>query len=94
MRQDVSSVQEQEAAENEYTSLLHFARENRGIPYSKFDACTTSQINLFALREDFDFEALDRTLDKIIATLPAMKRIFARPITRLEDTTEIRPVEF
>lgn len=93
MRQDIPSVTDNQTPENEYAALLRFSNENRNIPYSKFDACTTSQINLFALRENFDFDMLEQALDKIIATLPAIKRIFARPITRLEDTTEIRPVE-
>ena len=87
MKQNTAIVAENAKTESEYAPLLHFARDNNNIVYSKLDAYTTSSMNLFALKEDFDFDALNETLDKIIAALPAMKRIFARPITRLEDTT-------
>ena len=79
--------------ENAYDSVLQFAKENNRIPYSRFDAYTLQSVNLFALPESNYFLALDVFLDEIIAVLPALKRIFSKPITRLKDTTHILPVE-
>lgn len=61
--------------------------------YFDFDAATQTGLNLFALREDLDFAALDEILDKIISVMPSLKRIFAAPIIRLRDSGEILPAE-
>lgn len=63
------------------------------VSYADFDSATQTGLNLFALREDLDLAALSEILDKIIAVLPALKRIFAAPIIRLRDSGEILPVE-
>ena len=62
-------------------------------PYSDFDAATQTGLNLFALREDLDFRALDEILLKITSALPSLKRIFSAPIIRLRDSGEILPAE-
>lgn len=79
--------------ENEYDSILQFAKEYNRIPYARFDACTLQTLNLFALPENHYFQALDKFLNEIISALPAFKRIFSKPITRLKDTANILPVE-
>lgn len=80
--------------DTEYAAVLRFAVENCGLMnYAQFDAATMQKVNLFAMREEFDLRTLEKTLDKIIAALPAIKRIFARPIIRLKDKTELLPVE-
>lgn len=79
--------------ENEYDSILQFAKEYNRISYSRLDAYTLQAVNLFALPENNYFRALDRFLDEIISALPALKRIFSKPITRLKDTSHILPVE-
>ncbi|MBQ8394016.1 MAG: DUF2357 domain-containing protein [Clostridia bacterium] len=79
--------------ENEYDSILQFAKEYNRIPYSRLDAYTLQAVNLFALPENNYFQALDGFLEEIISALPALKRIFSKPITRLKDTTQILPVE-
>jgi len=61
--------------------------------YHDFDAATQTGLNLFALREDLDFTALDEILDKITWALPSLKRIFSAPIIRLRDSGEILPAE-
>ncbi len=63
------------------------------VRYTDFDTETQTGLNLFALREDLDFAALENTLDKIVPSLPSLKRIFAAPIIRLRDSGEILPVE-
>lgn len=62
-------------------------------PYSDFDAATQTGLNLFALREDLDFAALDEILVRITSALPSLKRIFSAPIIRLRDSGEILPAE-
>lgn len=79
--------------DDDYAPLLEYAKANNHIRYSDFDAHTVGQINLFALRENFDFAALGEVLDKIEKTLPPIKRIFAKPIIRLKDASEVLPVE-
>ncbi len=61
--------------------------------YADFDLAAQTGLNLFALREDLDLSALSEILERIIAVLPALKRIFAAPIIRLRDSGEILPVE-
>ena len=80
--------------DTEYAAVLRFAVENCGLMnYTQFDLATIQKVNLFAMREELDIRTLEKTLDKIIAALPAIKRIFARPIIRLKDKTELLPVE-
>ena len=93
MPQDILQNMSFAHSEDEYTQVLRFAKENNNIAYDRFDSYTMSRVNLFALRENFDFESLEQTLDQIIKVLPAIKRIFSHPITRLKDTGEIMPVE-
>ena len=80
-------------AVSEYAAVLRFATEHNGISYARFDDYTQSAVNLFALRDGYDFDFLESTLDKIIAALPALKRLLGKPIMRLEDTSEVLPVE-
>jgi len=49
--------------------------------------------SLFAVRDHFDYAALGGVLDEIEGCLPALRRIFSRPITRLRDSYEIKEVE-
>ncbi|MBO5020562.1 MAG: hypothetical protein J6D52_07850, partial [Clostridia bacterium] len=79
--------------QGEYDTFLEFVSKNNNIGYEKFDKFTTTSLNLFAMRESCDFEELEQTLHRIIAALPAIKRIFACPIMRLTDSDEILPVE-
>jgi len=77
----------------DYTPILRFATECNNITYERFDHYTVNRVNLFAIRESFDFDALDASLDRILKDLPSLKRIFAKPIIRLKDTGDILPVE-
>lgn len=77
----------------DYVPFEEFAREHKSISYLAMDAATTQNLNLFAIRENFDFEGLEAVIEQIMKTLPAIKRIFAKPILRLKDTDEILPIE-
>ena len=79
--------------EEEYAAILRFASTHSEITYNQLDTATMKELSLFALREGFNFEAFEETLDRIIAALPAIKRIAARPIMRLKDAGELLPVE-
>ena len=78
---------------DDYRAITAFAEKYNRISYPQLDSHILHSVNLFALLEDYDFDALEATVSRILATLPAIKRIFARPITRLKDTSEILPVE-
>lgn len=79
--------------DDDYAQILRFVGEHNRISYSQFDSSILSRVNLFALPEHFDFEGLGEALDVIIKTLPAIKRIFAKPITHIKTSSEILPVE-
>ncbi len=65
----------------------------RRVRYGQFDSEVQSGLSLFALREDIDFALLEMILDRVIAYLPSIKRIFSLPIIRLRDSGEILPAE-
>lgn len=79
--------------DDDYSQIVRFVNECNNITYSQFDNYTTRGLNLFAIRENYDFDGVEKLLDEIIDALPAIKRIFAKPITRLKDMSEIMPVE-
>ena len=78
---------------NEYSSILKFSKEYNNISYKEFNDYVLKDVNLFDVPNDEYFKKIDETLDKIIAAIPAIKRIFSRPIVYLKDTHEIVPVE-
>lgn len=77
----------------EYQDLLAFAHSHKRITFSEFDQFLLHDIDLFVIPKDEHFHALELSLDKIIRALPALKRIFTKPITRLKDVLNILPVE-
>ena len=78
---------------NEYSSILKFSKEYNNISYNEFNEYILKDINLFDVPNDEYFKKIDETLNKIIETIPSIKRIFARPIVYLKDKQEIVPVE-
>ncbi len=78
---------------DEYAPFLSLAEQHSSFTYAQFDAKTVKDLNLFALPEDFNFDELNQTADKIIAALPYIKRVFSKPITRITDVSQIVPVE-
>lgn len=79
--------------EEDYAPILAYARAKSGLTYPEFDSDIIKNVDLFALRENFDFDGLEEILDRIIRTLPSVRKIFSSPITRLKDSDEILPVE-
>ena len=76
----------------EYAAMTAFAKAHKGITYERFDSHLVRDLNLFAIKEDLDFEKLEETLDRMIKELPTLKRILAKPIIRLTDSDEVLPV--
>ena len=80
-------------SDNEYLGSLRFAQAHGTVTYDEFNKALLDQIRLFDVPKDKHIEAIEDTLDLIIKSLPAIKRIFTRPIIHLKDTDEIVPVE-
>ena len=59
--------------------------------YAAFDRATVSHINLFSMRDNFDFARLSRIPDEMLLALPALRRVFAKPIIHPKDEQEILP---
>ena len=79
--------------EDHYAQFLRFVQDCNHISYSQFDSYILNKVNLFALPDNYNFDVLDQILDKIIATLPAIKRIFAKPITHIKNYAAVLPAE-
>ena len=80
-----------------FASLLegiqNFTRKHRVLSYIEFDYYVVHDMTLFSIEPDFDFDALEKTISHIKKTIPAMKRIFNKPIIVLKDTDDVLPVE-
>lgn len=88
-----SAMPFQRVLEDEYLSFVRFIEECNHCSYTEFDNYTLERINLFITPKDEHFLAMELALDKIICALPALKRIFSKPIIRLKDVQNILPVE-
>lgn len=78
---------------DEYTALADFAQQKNRLSYSDFDHCMLTDVNLFMIPKGKHLEIMETTLNKIIHALPAFKRIFSSPITRLTDVYNVLPIE-
>jgi hypothetical protein len=63
------------------------------LSYIEFDYYAVKDLTLFTIEPDLDFPSLQATVGKIYATLPAIKRVFGKPIINLTDTSDVLPVE-
>lgn len=78
---------------NGYADFAAFADAHPSMDYYRFDWSSVHELNLFALRETFDFDEVDRMSDLLTDALPSVKRILAHPTLYLKVTEEIVPVE-
>lgn len=78
---------------NEYTNILQFSKEHNIITSEQLDEYILKNINIFDVPSDEYFYNIDEILNKIIKSLPAIKRIFAHPIIHLKDNQEVVPIE-
>ena len=76
-----------------YADYLRFSAENNLISYTEFDTHTLNDLKLFDVPSEKHLGNIEEALDRIIRALPAIKRIFSRPVIRLRDKDEILPIE-
>jgi uncharacterized Zn-finger protein len=70
-----------------------FLRKHESLTYLEFDHATVHDLTLFTVEPDYDFPAVREVSDRISQSLPAVKRIFAKPIINLIDADDVLPVE-
>lgn len=83
----------EQASFRAYESAVRYAQTHNLITYDQFDRDVLKEIKLFDVPNEAYFHAIEDMLDRIIGALPAMKHIFAKPLIRLRDTHELRPIE-
>lgn len=76
-----------------YSVVAPFLAKYKQLSYMQLDYATVHEIALFMIEPDFDFDALRKKIDLVLAALPAIKRIFAQPFIHLKENSEILPVE-
>ncbi len=70
-----------------------FINKNSHVSYIEFDHYAVRDMILFSIEPDFNFKQLQEQVDHIKKTLPAVKRIFKKPIIFLHETEDVLPVE-
>jgi len=70
-----------------------FVKKHQVLTYIEFDYYVVHDMTLFSIEPDFDFERLEKTILQIRKSIPAVKRIFSKPIIILRDTDDVLPVE-
>ena len=76
-----------------YAQLQTFTQTYGKVTYPQFDSHILNSLNLFDVPDEAYLHQIEYLADRIIAALPAFKRILARPIIRLKDAREIVPIE-
>ena len=76
-----------------YSPIGKYVKSCNELSYLEFDNDVVSKCNLFASIENINFKELEEKIDLITETIPAIKRIFAKPIIHLVENDEILPVE-
>ena len=76
-----------------YEKLEKYTQTHTSITYAEFEDQVLRDVCLFNVPNDAYMNEVEKTLDMMIAALPAVKRILARPIVRLKDQHEIVPIE-
>jgi predicted RNA-binding Zn-ribbon protein involved in translation (DUF1610 family) len=75
------------------TPLESFLDKHPSLTPIEFDYYTDHDLILFTVEPDFDFAKLKINSDKLLEALPASKRILAKPIINLIDSSDVLPVE-
>ncbi len=80
-----------------FSSLLKgiqsFVEKHGMVTYIEFDYYVVSDMTLFSVDPDFDFDKLKKTIVQIRKAIPAIKRIFSKPIIVLKDSDDVLLVE-
>jgi hypothetical protein len=70
-----------------------FVAAHPELTYIQFDYLAVHDLTLFTVEPDIDFAFLTTITDKVLASMPAIKRIFGKPIINLKDNDDVLPVE-
>ncbi len=81
------------AAADSYKPFRERASFDGKMDFSRFDSLISGNFCLFSSASDFDFDALEAKLRLIGRCLPAIIRIFEKPLIHLRETEEIVPIE-
>ncbi|MCR5309507.1 MAG: hypothetical protein K6E21_05310 [Bacilli bacterium] len=76
-----------------YKDSRTFLSKYNNITYPEFDYYSVTELNLFSSAEDINFDEIQLHLQDIEKVLPAINRIFAKPIIHLIDEETLVPVE-
>ena len=76
-----------------YKDSKKFLSKYNNITYPEFDYYSVTELNLFSSIEDINFGDISEKLSAIEHVLPAIARIFAKPIIHLIDEEILVPVE-
>jgi len=80
-----------------FSSLLKdiqtFVEKHGVVSYIEFDYYVVQDMTLFSVDPDLDFAKLENTISQLRKAVPAVKRIFSKPIIVLKDSDDVLPVE-
>lgn len=77
----------------EYKCIYDFIQKHNNMDYVQFDYYTVNDLTLFTVEPELDLETIDTVLDKILKTIPAIKKIFSKPLLHLKEEDEVLPIE-
>lgn len=77
----------------EYQCIKEFTQLHHKMNYVQFDYYTVHDLTLFVVEPDLNLDSIKDHIDKISKALPAIKKIFAKPVLHLKENDEILPVE-
>lgn len=76
-----------------YAPVASFLSTHPNLTLKDFDAAISHGLDLFSTGVDFDFEHLEANLSAMEKVIPALKRIFKKPLIELKEEDRILPVE-
>lgn len=77
----------------DYTLIEPFKNSHKKLTYLQLDYSFVNDLILFTIDPNFNFENLEAKIDKIIAAMPSLKTIFAKPFIHLKEEDKILPIE-
>lgn len=90
---DTLKIEEYRRLASLLEGIQNFVKKHQTLSFIEFDYYVVHDMTLFSIEPDFDFEKLDKTIQTIRKSIPAVKRIFNKPIIVLRDTDDVLPVE-
>jgi ribosomal protein L37AE/L43A len=73
--------------------MADFLSTHASMNSMEFDYYTVQDMTLFTVEPSFDFDSTEAICDRLLLALPAIKRIFSKPIINLIDNDDVLPVE-